>query len=175
MATLVLSIMGDDRPGLVDALARVVAEHDGNWEQSRMAHLAQKFAGILLVRVPDERAAALGEALESLETGGLLQVQVERGGDGGPGERRRLVLELLGQDHPGIVRDIAHALAERGISIEELETETRSAAVAGGTLFHARATLLAPTELPLADLEETLEALANELMVDVEIQPEGDA
>jgi len=172
MATLVLTVVGNDRPGLVDALSGVIAEHGGNWEQSRMAHLAEKFAGILLVRVPDARADALTQALEALETGGLLQIVAERGSDQPAAARRRLTLELVGQDHPGIVHDIAHALAERGISIDELETETRSAAQSGGTLFHATAVLQVPAELSLQDLEAALESLANELMVDVELDAE---
>ena len=168
MAVLVLTIMGDDRPGLVDAVAGAVAGHGGNWEQSSMAHLANKFAGILKVNVAEARAEALTAALRELATGGL-QVTVERAGEERTGDHRRLRLELVGQDHPGIIHDISHALAQRGISIEELQTETRSASMAGGTLFHAEAVLLAPQELPLRELENALEALANELMVDVEV------
>ena len=168
MAILVLTIMGDDRPGLVDAVSGAVAAHDGNWEQSSMAHLANKFAGILKVNVAEEKVEALTAALRDLATGGL-QVGVERGGDPDTTGHRRLRLELVGQDHAGIIHDISHALARQGISIEELETETRSASMAGGTLFHAEAILRAPESLSLRDLEDTLEALANELMVDVEL------
>lgn len=169
MAILVLTVMGDDRPGLVDTLAGVVAEHGGNWEQSRMAHLARKFAGILMVSVPDEQAASLHAALDALHTRGVLHVMVEHGGEPQAPGHRRLSLELLGQDRAGIVHDIAHALAERGVSIEELETGTRSASMGGGTLFHAEAILLAPENVPMHELELTLEALANELMVDIEL------
>ena len=49
MATLVLTLIGDDRAGLVNAVAEVVARHGGNWERSQMAELAGKFAGIVLV------------------------------------------------------------------------------------------------------------------------------
>ncbi len=172
MATLVLTIIGDDRPGLVNALSGVIADHGGNWEEGRMARLAQKFAGILKVRVPDANVDALTAALRELQTGGL-RVSVEASGEQPARGYRRLRLELLGQDHPGILHDISSALASRGISIEELETETRSASMAGGTLFHAAAVLNAPEQIALQDLEETLEALANELMVDVEIEPEN--
>jgi glycine cleavage system regulatory protein len=170
MATLVLTVVGDDRPGLVDALSGAIAAHGGNWEQSRMAHLAQKFAGILLVQVPDARVQALTDALEGLQADGLLHMRVETGGEPAPAPARSLNLALVGQDRPGIVHDIAHTLAERAISIEELETETRSAAQSGGTLFHARAVLRVPANVSLDDLESTLEALANELVVDVELE-----
>jgi glycine cleavage system regulatory protein len=156
----------------VDTLAGVVAAHGGNWEQSRMAHLARKFAGILLVSVPDEQAASLHAALDALHTGGVLHVMVEHGGKPQAPGHRRLSLELLGQDRAGIVHDIAHALAERGVSIEELETGTRSASMGGGTLFHAKAILLAPENVPMHELERVLEALANELMADIELAQE---
>lgn len=172
MATLVLTVMGDDRPGLVDALAGVVADHGGNWEHSRMAHLAQKFAGILLVSVPDEQIEALRAALDAMHTGGVLHIMMEHGGEAQVPGHRRLSLELIGQDRAGIVHDIAHALAERGVSIEELESGTRSASMGGGTLFYAEATLLAPESVPMHELEAALEALANELMVDIELAQE---
>ena len=168
MATLILTLMGEDRAGLVEALADAIAKHDGNWEQSRMAHLANKFAGILLIHAPDEQLPALQHALESMREHGL-QITIEHGADAEVATHRRLTLELLGQDHPGIMRDIAHALSRQGISIEELETRTRSASMAGGTLFEAVATLVAPQAMPLGELQTVLEALANELMVDIEL------
>lgn len=116
MATLILTLMGEDRAGLVEALADAIAKHDGNWEQSRMAHLANKFAGILLVHVPDEQLPSLQHALESMREHGL-QITIEHGAEAEAATHRRLTLELLGQDHPGIMRDIAHALSRQGISI----------------------------------------------------------
>jgi glycine cleavage system regulatory protein len=172
MTILVLTVVGNDRPGLVDALSGAIAEHGGNWEQSSMAHLANKFAGILTVNVADDRVEAISDALRALREDGLLHVTVEHGRAETPEPRRRLHLDLVGQDHPGIVHDISHALAAEGISIETLETDTRSASMAGGTLFHAKAVLVAPESVAVEQLEEVLEALANELMVDVDLAAE---
>ena len=83
---------------------------------------------------------------------------------------RRFKLALVGQDHPGIVHDIAHALAEHGVSIENLETETRSASMSGEPMFHASADLSAPPDADIETLSSTLEALANELMVDLDLE-----
>jgi glycine cleavage system regulatory protein len=168
MSTLILTVMGEDRPGLVDALSGAIADHGGNWEQSRMAHLANKFTGILLVNIPQQQVASLQATLEAMHERGL-QVTVEVGNPSSTTTHRRLSIELLGQDHPGIVHDISHALAKHDISIEELHTETRSASMAGGTLFHAHATLVAPQSLALIDLQSSLEELANELMVDIDL------
>ncbi len=168
MATLVLTVIGDDRSGLVSALSGVIAAHGGSWERSQMARLAGKFAGIVLVAVPDDRADSLIGELRPLSADGLLDITVERSrDDDGPEGATRLSLELMGADRPGIVHDISRALATRGVSIEELQTATREAPMSGGLLFEARATLLAPASVAIADLRGVLEELANELMVDI--------
>ena len=133
---LVLTVIGPDRPGLVEALSQVVAEHGANWLESRMAHLSGQFAGMVRVSVPGDRAEALAAALRSLEG---LRVQVETA-DASPDERGpALVVELIGQDRPGIVREVSHALAAQGVNVEELQTECSSAPMSGESLFRARA------------------------------------
>jgi glycine cleavage system regulatory protein len=170
MASLVLTVIGDDRPGLVDALAGVIAEHGGNWEESRMAHLANKFAGILLVQIPDTSAARLIESLKKLQSESSLHITAESSSGEQSGDAYRVLhLNLVGQDHPGIVHDIAHALAERDISIEELSSETSSASMAGGELFEAAMRLRVPDALTTGELQGILEALGDELMVDVDL------
>ncbi len=174
MATLVLTVIGDDRSGLVSALSGVIADHDGSWQRSQMARLAGKFAGIVVVAVPDDRAQALIDELGPLGTQGLLDVTVERGSDEGAtvADATRISLELVGADRPGIVHDISRVLAEQLVGIEDLRTATREAPMAGGMLFEATATLLAPPDVPIADLQAVLEELANELMVDLSLSAE---
>ena len=174
MATLVLTVIGEDRSGLVSALSGVIADHGGSWERSHMARLAGKFAGIVVVTVPEDRAEALITELGPLGTEGLLDVTVERGVDDGhvTDEVTRLSLELVGADRPGIVHDISRALADRHVGIEDLRTATREAPMFGGMLFEASATLLAPPTASMADLQGVLEELANELMVDLTLSAE---
>jgi glycine cleavage system regulatory protein len=164
---LVLTLIGRDRPGLVEALAAEVARHGGNWEQSRMAQLAGKFAGILRVSIEAERAQALAQALSKLEREGLKLV-VE-GSDATPdGPRgRHARLSLVGNDRPGIVHDLSRALAARGVNVEELETSCEAAPMGGGDLFRAQAVLQLPTALAVDDLRSALEALADDLMVEL--------
>ncbi len=164
---LVLTVIGPDRPGLVEALSQVVAEHGANWLESRMAHLSGQFAGMVRVGVPGDRAETLAAALRSLEG---LRVQVETAGTP-PDERRpALVVELIGQDRPGIVREVSHALATQGVNVEELQTECSSAPMSGESLFRARARLRLPPDLAEDALRDTLEKLADELMVDVVLE-----
>ncbi|MCP3990744.1 MAG: ACT domain-containing protein [Actinomycetia bacterium] len=185
MTSLVLTVIGDDQAGLVDALSGVIAEHGGNWQKSHMTQLAGKFAGIVLVTVADAKADDLVAALAPLEDRGLLDITVEvvagadeaegaesaqdeEDGATGSAARRSYSLHLVGQDRPGIVHDISQALAERGVSISDLVTATTSAPMAGGLLFEAEATLDLPAQVSLEELREALEALANELMVDID-------
>ena len=77
---IVLTFIGHDRPGLVNAISEKVAASGGTWLESRLAHLAGEFAGILLVSVPDSKIAALTAALRDLETAGL-RITIERSAD----------------------------------------------------------------------------------------------
>jgi glycine cleavage system regulatory protein len=140
-----------------------------------MAHLAGKFAGIVLITVPDEHLDNLVRDLEPLEARGLLDVTATVSTPGEPSPpATRLKLELVGLDHPGIVRDVSDALASRGVNIEELETETSNAPMDGGTLFIARAVLGLPAGVSTESLRDVLEELAHQLLVDIELD-EADA
>ncbi len=171
VTTLVLTVIGDDRSGLVEALAGAVTRHGGNWNRSSMARLGTKFAGIVEISVTEEHVDGLIDELGPLQSQGLLHITAERVTDApAPAANEgRWQLRLVGQDRPGIVHEIAHALAHNGVSIEELQTSTISAPMSGETLFEATAVLVATTGADRTALAADLEALANELMVELEL------
>ena len=171
MASLVLTILGDDRPGLVSAVSAPISAHGASWERSEMSRLAGKFAGIVVVSAPSDRLDALVAELTALESKGL-QVIVERTDEPARLNAQRLQLDLLGADHPGIVAEISASLAARDVSIEELSTDVRDAPMAGGTIFEARAVLNAPPTTSIEELRSMLEGLANELMVEIRVSDE---
>ena len=164
--SLVLTIVGPDRPGLVNLISDRATAHGANWLESRMANLAGQFAGIVLLHVPNSKVEALVKSFEEFESQGL-RVTALRGAGRGAGSMRRLHLELMGQDRPGIVRDISGALAQRGVSIDELVTDCVSGSMSGENLFRARAQLQVPAGVETRALRRVLEDLANDLMVDV--------
>jgi glycine cleavage system regulatory protein len=175
MADLVLTLIGPDRPGLVEAVAQPIAAHGGNWLESRMAHLAGQFAGILRVEVPDAKAPALADALRGLEAQGL-HVTVELGPPAAaPPARRTLVVDLVGLDRPGIVREISHVLAERDVNIEDLVTDRSPAPMSAEMLFRWRARVNVPGGLDAAALRTRLEKLAQDLMVQVTLEERVEA
>ena len=168
MRDLVLTLIGPDRPGLVESLAKRVADHGGNWLESRMARLAGQFAGILRVEVPADRVEALHAALAELESEGL-RVAAESGARADGDDLRAMELELLGQDHPGIVRKVSEVLLGHDVNIEELTTDNVSAPMAGGQLFSAKARLNVPGGTDTERLRRDLETIADDLMVDLRL------
>ena len=164
---LVLTSIARDRPGLVERLAAVVAEHSGNWIDSSMARLGGEFAGILKISVPGASVAALESALADLAGEGI-DVTIRRAEPPPPPSARRANLELTGLDHAGIVLEVTHVLAEVGISINELHTEVFAGSMGGEAMFLAKADLFVPQGLDLELLRATLEELAGDIMVDIE-------
>jgi len=173
--SLVVTVIGPDRPGLVSLLSDRARGFGANWAASRMACLAGQFAGIVHFEVPGENARALAAALAQLEASGLRVVIAESDAKSPPRDRRVVRLELVGQDRPGIVRDLSARLAERGVSIAELHTEIASAPMSAENLFKVKAVLVVPDALSNDELRRGLETLANELMVDIALGEDADA
>lgn len=168
MATFTLTCIGDDRAGLVSDLSGPISAHGGNWSRGQMARLGGKFAGILLVDVPDTEADALAADLAALKDLGLV-VTLERTDEPVREATSRWNLELLGADRPGIVAEVSAALAREHVSIEELATDVREAPMAGGLLFEAHAVLVAPPAAGVEAVRSVLEAIADELMVEISL------
>lgn len=174
MQTLVMTIIGDDRPGLVDSLSSRIADGGGNWLESRMSHLAGQFAGILRVQVDDGGAAGLEAAMAGLADEGLqVTVRTSVAEETPPSASTTVRLDLVGQDRPGIVRQIARAIAARGVNVEDLQTGCESAPMSGEPLFKVTAQLGLPASVTMADLQRDLEEIASDLMVDVSLEPGG--
>ena len=161
---LVLTVIGDDRPGLVEKLAAAISAHNGNWLESSLSQLAGKFAGIVRVQCD---AAALPDLRAALNALDGLRITAEIAGSRDAGPRRSLQLSLVGHDRVGIVREVSQVLARHTVNVESLDTWTSSAPMSGDTLFHADATLTATPALDARQLKGDLEAISAELVVDI--------
>ncbi|MBT2474446.1 amino acid-binding ACT protein [Microbacterium sp. ISL-103] len=167
MTTLILTVAGADRPGLVAAVADVVDSHSGNWENSSLAELAGTFAGVIEVSVAPEHSEGLQTALRELQGQGLLTLAVLTGAPAADADDQVLEIQVLGNDRPGIVREVSGVLNAHDLSIEELATETRDAAMAGGRLFEASVIARVPASVDLDALRRDLERIATEVQVDI--------
>jgi glycine cleavage system regulatory protein len=167
MTALVLTVVGADRAGLVAAVADVVDAHGGNWENSELAELAGAFAGIIEVSVADDRVDDLRVALTGLD--GLLTIAVHASETSPTDDvdMRRLAFTVLGNDRPGIVREISATLSAHDLSIERMSSETYDAAMSGGRLFEAKIVARAAASVDIDAVRSALEELAAEIQVDV--------
>lgn len=168
MTLLVLTAVGDDREGLVSALSRAVEAHGGNWLDSQLARLAGKFAGIVLVDIPDESIGAFTDVAVGLRDEIGWKVDATPAGAGGAAGRE-VQVHLVGLDRPGMVRQVSAALAEQRVNIRSFRTWTHEAPQGGGLLFEAEAVVNLPAGLDELAVRLALEPIADELMVDLEL------
>ncbi len=166
-STIVFTFIGADKPGLIEKLSNTVSEHGGNWLESRMSQLAGNFAGITRVQVATDQADTLKQALANLSDGDLnitfrsdIEIPAVE-------HHKRLNINLLGNDRPGIVKELTHALAQLQINVCEMNTNVTSAPMTADPLFVATAEVQIPPGLNLNELNEKLEEIANELDVDI--------
>ena len=168
----VLTVIADDKPGLVETLAEVIADHKGSWLESSMSQLAGKFAGILRVSVATNRAQNLIDALSSLPA--ELKLVVEQAeAEELPDKPTTVDLNLMGNERPGIIREIFHALAMLSVNVEQLSTLCEPAPMSGDVLFRAQAVLQVPTGILVEDLQEVLERLTDDLIVELKDSSPG--
>jgi glycine cleavage system regulatory protein len=163
---LVMTVLGPDRPGLVRSLSEVVADHGANWLESRMARLAGQFAGILRVECADGEVERLTTSLKELESQGL-SIQCVRESDSAPAGKRTLTIDVVGNDRPGIVRQLAAAISGSGGNVEELVTGLESAAMSGHPIFRATGTIALPEGASIDAVISAIENLGSDLSVEV--------
>ena len=175
--SIVISVLGNDSPGLVKALSKLIVSFEGCWIESRMASLAGQFAGILRVELPREQVENFKHALTQAAHADELGLKVlfeESAGLPKQNTEKQLKIELIGQDQPGIVHRISSALADVHASVDELHTEVIEASMSGESLFKATIRLHIASEVSSSEIREVLEDLANELIVDIELDDSND-
>jgi len=166
---LVFTVIAKDRPGLVERMADVIAGTGGNWIESSMARLGGEFAGIVRIAIDGMRSDELVAQLRALAEDGIdITLRSDQDGTDLP-MGASAHLDLVCQDHPGILRDITHVLSEKDVSIEHLITEVTAGSMQGEALFKAAADLRLPVGLDPAELSEALQETAGDLMADVSL------
>lgn len=168
MRSLVITLNGDDRTGIVESVSRIIVQYQGEWIESRMANLSGKFAGILRANLPEEHCEQFSAELKSSVPD--LNITIERiESEPVSAGQKSYKLELLGQDRPGIIHRISSLLVQNGATVEELESEVIEASMSGEHLFKASISLMMENDQSIDKLQTALEELANELIVDIEL------
>lgn len=166
----ILSVLSDDRPGVIRQIAELVAKQQGNWLESRLTQLAGKFAGVIRISLAEEKLGDLQTALQGLGGRGI-RVVVEELQTGAPAERgRTATFSAVGPDRPGIVLEITQALTQYNINIADLNTNCSSMPYSGEPLFEAEGLLHVPASTDLEQLAGQLDAIADALGIDISLE-----
>ncbi|MEO0586635.1 MAG: ACT domain-containing protein [Planctomycetota bacterium] len=172
--SLIVTVLGPDRTGLVDAVAARIAGVGANWVESKLTRLAGHFAGVVRVDAPPDAVDPLRRSLDGLTDEGLtVQVALAEEPDAAPPADPATALRVVfvGHDRPGIVRDIAHALADLGVNVDDLATAVTSAPMTGEPMFTAAVVARRPAEVDPPTLIDRLESLAADCDLDLAIDP----
>jgi glycine cleavage system regulatory protein len=164
--SLVMTILATDRKGLVRAIASIVNEHKGNWQESSMARLSGQFAGILRVDCPATEIEGLKAALNALDSQGI-HIKFSEEPLSTYAERRLITIDVVGNDRPGIVHQLTNAIADAGGNVEELVTSLESAAMSGQALFRASGKISLLVDGDEQKLLSAIENLSDDLSVEI--------
>ncbi|MEC8231872.1 MAG: ACT domain-containing protein [Pseudomonadota bacterium] len=164
MQSLVISIMGKDKPGLVDSLAKCVYKHQGNWQGSSFAHMAGMFTGFVEVHVSEDEKQNLIDALDSIKDLSVQSVAVATSGET---NSTKLTVDVMGNDKTGIVHELTSVLNQFNLNIVTFSSHCESAPNWGSLIFKAKAEIAVPADFDDDALQDALEALANDLVVDI--------
>lgn len=165
MQSLVISIMGKDKPGLVDSLAKCVYKHQGNWQGSSFAHMAGMFTGFVEVHVSDDEKQNLINALDGISDLSVQSVAVTGETDS---NTTTLTVNVMGNDKAGIVQELTSVLHQFNLNILTFASHCESAPNWGSLIFKVKAEIGVPEDFDDGALQEALEALANDLVVDID-------
>ncbi|HEX4233797.1 MAG TPA: formyltransferase family protein [Caldimonas sp.] len=172
--SLVVTVMGPDRPGIVRLLSDRAQRFGANWAASRLSRLAGEFAGMVHFEVPRENAEPLATSLRGLESSDLKLVIAKSDSSQVTAGLRGVELELVGDDRVGIVSTLTRILAESGISIEHIHTEIVGTNASAPKTFKVAAHLLVPNLLSSDELRRRLETVASEMMLDIALGDRAD-
>jgi glycine cleavage system regulatory protein len=173
LASVILSVSGSDRPGLTEALARAVLSAGGNRLESHLSRLGGLYVGSILVDLPAGDLEALRAAVRAVDAAGL-DVRLSPAADEPAAQAaagEAVDLSLVGQDRPGIVRQVTAALSGLDVNIEAFDTRIAAEPHSGAPLFHLDARLRLPPGLAAAAVQAALEAISAEIMVDTALTP----
>jgi len=173
VASVILSVIGSDRPGLTQALADAVLSAGGNWLESHLSRLGGLYVGSVLVELPADKVEALRAAVAAVDAQGL-EVRIAAAAEEAQKQDaagEALQFSLVGQDRPGIVRQVTAVLSGLDVNIETFESGIRAEPHSGAPLFHMEVSLRLPPGLKAAAVQQALEDISGEIMVDISLAP----
>ena len=167
MKPIIFTLVGRDKPGLISNLAKTVYDMGGNWLGSNFSHMAGHFAGFVQIDLPLEKHSSL---VELFSTHPDLKIHLLPGITEHPAVQKIVQLDITGNDRSGIVQELTHILSQFNLNIIKFDSSLESAPNWGSALFKVKTTINVAVDFDLETLQESLENVANDLMIDLEIQ-----
>ena len=168
MKPLIFTLVGQDKPGLISNLAKTVYGMGGNWLGSNFSHMEGLFAGFVQIDLPlDKHQTLITLLLQHPD----LKIHLLSGVVEEPNEpQQKVQIEITGNDKTGIVQELTQILNQFNLNIVKFDSYLETAPNWGGSLFKANALISIAADFDLEKLQESLESIANDLMVDIEFQ-----
>lgn len=164
MTKMIFTIVGQDKPGLISDLSQTVYNLQGNWLGSNLSHMAGHFAGFVQIELPKEKQQKLIKIFSAHPD---LKIHLLPSADPAQVLPIKVKIELTGNDRPGIVHELTNVLNQFNLNIIKFDTSCESAPNWGGNLFKATTVISIADDFDLTELTESLEAVADDLMVDI--------
>jgi glycine cleavage system regulatory protein len=164
MKTLIIGLVGADKPGLIDSIAQKVYTAEGNWLSSNFSHMAGQFAGFAEVQVPIDAIDTLTKTLSNIPD---LHIQVHGGDKTKETDSSLVSIDVVGNDRKGIVQELSSTLNSFELNIVKFESRCESAPNWGSILFKAKAIIHTSEQFDLDELQEALENIANDIVVEL--------
>ena len=169
---LVLSALGEDKPGIIDELSRCVMSSGCNITDSRMTVLGGDFAILLLINGNWNTIAKLEDQITVLEERLGLSITTRR--TARKASRKDLLpygVDVVSLDQPGIVYNLASFFSKRQINIQEMETSGYAAAHTGTPMFSVHLTIDIPASQQISVLREEFMDFCDRLNLDAVMEP----
>ena len=169
---IVISALGQDRPGIVKEVSKTILDCGGNITESRMSVLGDEFALMVMVTGADQTIAAVEEALNSLKKKLDLTI-ISKKTSKRTAQQAKIPykIEIISMDHPGIVHNVTDYLSAKHINVEELSTNSYSAAHTGTPMFSLDINITIPDNINVSNFKKEFTAFCDELNLDVSLKP----
>ncbi|MEJ2143277.1 MAG: ACT domain-containing protein [Gammaproteobacteria bacterium] len=167
---LVISAIGNDRPGIVNSVSQMIVEHKGNITSSRMMAMGGEFSLMLMVEGDSAVIEKIQSTLPDMEASLGLTI-VSKHTEAKPGTARvPCNINVVSMDHPGIVQQVADFFSSRDVNIEEMNTDTYPAAHTGTPMFALNMVVSLPADMKVAPLREKFIDFCDALNLDATME-----
>ncbi|MCK4951136.1 MAG: glycine cleavage system protein R [Gammaproteobacteria bacterium] len=169
---LVITALGEDKPGIVNEITKALKENGCNLEDSRMSVLGGEFALILMASGNWNTIAKLESQLSALQDRLGMHIFSKHTE---PRKVQKNIMpysaDVISMDHPGIVHNLSGFFSDKKINIEELATSTYSGAHTGTPMFSVHMEVGVPSETNIAELREAFMDFCDNLNLDAVLEP----